>query len=521
VGELDELQSGDPRRIGPYWLEGRLGAGGIGRVYLGRTPEGGHVAITAVREELADNADFRARLAREVAAARKVSGVFTEPVVDADLDGPVPWLATVYVPGPSLADAVAVGGALSADSVLKLAAGLAEGLEAIHSAGILHGDLKPSNVILGEGGPRILGFGFSGSAELSVLTGGGWVAGLAGSISPEQAEGRDVGPPSDIFSLGAVLAFAAMGKDPFGDGTIAARLYRVVHGEPELGGLLEEFRPVIEWCLAKEPRHRPTIAQFLAGLDTAQPTCPPPGPAIRGHSAGPVIRSGTATVDLLGHPATERAAAAPHLPPGGASARKPTVTATGLHPAGAGNLPSHPPTRAVPPRPPDGAVRRYGPGVPAIPPGGQAGLTAERVWRSGHLPRPPRRPRRLARALGSALTVILLAASGVVLYIRFHHAPFQVTGAVITQQTRTGCRVDVTGRITTNGSAGTISYQWLFQPDRQPSQPLSQSVTAGQQAVYVTVAAEGTGQGSASRKVTLQVLGLQRRSAATSVVLKC
>jgi hypothetical protein len=166
-------------------------------------------------------------------------------------------------------------------------------------------------------------------------------------------------------------------------------------------------------------------------------------------------------------------------------------------------------------------VVRYGPGVPATPPASQAGLTAEHIWRTGLPPEAHRRPARQRRWFGTALTVLLLAASGVVLYLRFHHAPFHVTGVVISQQTRTGCGIDVTGRITTNGSAGTVSYQWVFRSDRQPPQPLSQSVVAGQHAVYVTVAVEGKGHGSATQTVTLQVLGPDPGTASKAVVVSC
>jgi hypothetical protein len=167
-------------------------------------------------------------------------------------------------------------------------------------------------------------------------------------------------------------------------------------------------------------------------------------------------------------------------------------------------------------------VVRHGPGVPATPPAGQAELTAERVWRSSrHTAKTSRRTARLRRLFGSALTVILLAAAGLTLYLRFHDAPFRVTGVVISQQARTGCGVDVTGRITTNGSAGTVSYQWLFRPDVQAPQPLSQSVIAGQQAVYVTAAVEGTGHGSEPETVTLQVLGPELTTASTAVVVSC
>jgi hypothetical protein len=166
-------------------------------------------------------------------------------------------------------------------------------------------------------------------------------------------------------------------------------------------------------------------------------------------------------------------------------------------------------------------VIRYGPGVPVSQPQSQAGLTAEHVWRTGRPPGPPPRRARFGRLAGSALTIILLAASGIVLYLRFHHAPFHVTSAAITGQARTGCGTDVTARITTNGPAGTVAYQWLFQPGGQPPQPLSQSVADGQHAVYVTVAVQGSGHGSASQTVTLQVLGPDPRTASADVVVSC
>jgi len=169
-------------------------------------------------------------------------------------------------------------------------------------------------------------------------------------------------------------------------------------------------------------------------------------------------------------------------------------------------------------------IVRYGPGVPATPPAGRAGLTAEHVWRASRPAKPAKPARRTARLrplFRTALTVILLAATGVTLYLRFHHAPFRVIGVVISQQTRTGCGVDVTGRITTNGSAGTVSYQWLFRPDGQPPQPLSQSVIAGQHAVYVTAAVDGTGRGSAPETVTLEVLGPELTTTSTAVVVSC
>ncbi len=182
--------------------------------------------------------------------------------------------------------------------------------------------------------------------------------------------------------------------------------------------------------------------------------------------------------------------------------------------------PGQPPTYIPPTQPPSDVVR-YGPGVPASVPASQAGPAAERVWRTGRLPEPPRRPRRLRRLFGSALTVILLAASGVVLYLHFHHAPFRVTGVEILKQTKNGCVDDVTGLITTNGAAGTVSYQWVFRPGQQVPQPLSQSVVGGQHALYVTAVVEGQGHGSASQTATLQLLGPAQRTASAPVIVRC
>jgi serine/threonine protein kinase len=269
---VKELQPGDPSAIGPYRLVGQLGQGGMGRVYLGVSPGGRPVAVKAIRAELAADPQFRTRFGREVAAARRVSGVFTAQVVDADVDGPVAWMATAYVPGPSLAEVVQSRGPLPEGSLLTLAAGLAESLGAIHAAGVVHRDLKPSNVLLAEDGPRVIDFGISrAAAEATALTQTGLVIGSPGFMSPEQAMGNEVGPPSDIFNLGAVLAFAATGEGPFGAGTTAALLYRVAHGAPNLDRVPPAVRPLIERCLAKDPEQRPTAAGLLAEVGALQP----------------------------------------------------------------------------------------------------------------------------------------------------------------------------------------------------------------------------------------------------------
>src|ERR1700761_7913685 len=263
---VEGLQAGDPRQAGPYRLVGRLGNGGMGQVYLGRSAGGRPGAVKVIRADLAGDAGFRARFRQEVEAARKVSGLFTALVVDADPAGSMPWLATAFVPGPSLAEAVTSHGKLPAETVLALAAGLAEGLQAIHAAGVVHRDLKPSNVLLADDGPRVIDFGISRAAEASVLTHTGAVVGSPGFMAPEQAEGNEVGPPSDMFSLGAVLTFAATGEGPFGTGSTVALIYRVVHGQPRLDDLPVQVRPLIERCLAKDPGDRPTAGEVLAEL---------------------------------------------------------------------------------------------------------------------------------------------------------------------------------------------------------------------------------------------------------------
>jgi len=265
----EELQPGDPERIGPYRVIRPLGSGGMGRVFLGRSAGGRPVAVKVIRADLAADSQFRARFRREVDAARKVNGLYTALVVDADLDGPMPWLATAYVAGPSLAEAVASQGPLPEASVLTLAAGLAEGLAAIHAVGVVHRDLKPANVLLADDGPRVIDFGISRAAEASALTHTGLLVGSPGFMSPEQAEGGEVGSPSDVFSLGAVLVFAATGHGPFGAGPTAALVYRVVHGAPDLDGCPAGCRALIERCLSKEPGQRPAAGDLLAELDDA------------------------------------------------------------------------------------------------------------------------------------------------------------------------------------------------------------------------------------------------------------
>ncbi|HEU5387567.1 MAG TPA: serine/threonine-protein kinase [Streptosporangiaceae bacterium] len=267
------LQPEDPREIGPYKLLGQLGSGGMGQVFLGMSAGGRPIAVKIIKTELATDPDFRARFRREVAAAQKVSGLFTALVVDADLDCPMPWLATAYVAGPSLTEAVRGHGPLPVRSLLALTAGLAEGLGAIHKAGVVHRDLKPSNVLLAEDGPRVIDFGISGAAEASAAAAAGEsvMIGSPGYMSPEQVLGYDIGLASDMFSLGAVLTFAATGQGPFGSGSPGALMYRLVNAPAKLDDVPAELRPLVGRCLAKHPGDRPTAGELLAEVGALQP----------------------------------------------------------------------------------------------------------------------------------------------------------------------------------------------------------------------------------------------------------
>ncbi|MFF9857602.1 MULTISPECIES: protein kinase domain-containing protein [Streptomyces] len=264
---MSALEPDDPRTVGEYRLLSRLGLGGMGRVFLGRSPGGRLVAVKVVHAELLRRPEFRDRFRREVQAARMVSGAFTAPVVDADPDAPLPWLVTSYIAGPSLEQAVAERGPFDPQAVLTLAAGLAEALVSIHAAHLVHRDLKPSNVLLAEDGPRVIDFGIVRSVDADSLTGTGHMAGSPGFMSPEQVNGDEVTWASDVFCLGAVLAFAATGANPFGAGPTPALLYRVVHNAPDVDAVTDPaLRSLIADCLAKDPAHRPAPREILARI---------------------------------------------------------------------------------------------------------------------------------------------------------------------------------------------------------------------------------------------------------------
>ena len=273
---MKPLAADDPRVIGEYRLRAQLGAGGMGRVYLGLSPAGRAVAIKVVHPDLASDADFLRRFGQEVAAARAVSGIYTAPVVASGLNERPPWLATAFVPGPPLDQVVSENGPLPEQALWPLLAGLVEALQAIHACGVVHRDLKPANVLLATDGPRVIDFGIARAADGTSLTAAGVVFGTPGYMSPEQAEGRGAGPASDVFALGCVVAYAAAGMGPFGTGTAAAILYRVVHAEPVLDGVPPRLREVIAACLAKDPAARPSLralsGMIAGGMDATGPS---------------------------------------------------------------------------------------------------------------------------------------------------------------------------------------------------------------------------------------------------------
>ncbi|MGW6539751.1 bifunctional serine/threonine-protein kinase/ABC transporter substrate-binding protein [Streptomyces sp. NPDC055051] len=261
----------DPSALAGYRLLGRLGAGGMGVVYLGRTDAGELAAVKVTLADRAERPDFRSRFRREVEAARRVVSPFAVPVLGADPDAPEPWLATAFVPGPSLGEAITAHGPLPGHSLRVLGGAVARALAAVHAAGLVHRDVKPGNVLLAVDGPRLIDFGIARAADPdgeTALTGTDMVVGTPGFLAPEQAEARtgEIGPASDVFALGCLLAYAATGRPPFGTGAVDALMYRTVHDEPDLDGVPAGLLPLLRECLAKDPAARPTAEALAARL---------------------------------------------------------------------------------------------------------------------------------------------------------------------------------------------------------------------------------------------------------------
>jgi eukaryotic-like serine/threonine-protein kinase len=461
---IDELLPDDPPWVGPYRLIRRLGAGGMGRVYLARSAGGHRVAVKVIRPDLASDRMFRIRFAREVAAARTVSGMYTALVVNADTGGPVPWLATAYVAGPSLAEAVDEQGPLPTDSLRALAAGLAEGLQAIHLAGLVHRDLKPSNVLLGHDGPRVIDFGISRALDASRHTATGVLLGTPGFMSPEQAQSRsgEVGPASDVFGLGGVLVFAATGSGPFGEGPGHALVYRAINEEPDLSGVPAELRPLIARCLAKDPARRPTPAELLAELDEGVITDGWLPPEVSGviHDYEAAPDAGAEAVPEAGPEAAPDAGseagpgAGPEAAPGprlpSAADAGPTLLVQAPEPDEATRASALPVARpALAPPPPGGGDP--GQDEPAVIDDGviDDGAVGDRASRPPAARRRPGR-RRLAVGLASAAVVVTAVAVSVALLVPGTPAARRPTHGALAEPTPTVVTLSPSSRPTTH-----------------------------------------------------------------------
>ncbi|BAJ27295.1 putative serine/threonine protein kinase [Kitasatospora setae KM-6054] len=329
------LRREDPRIVGPYRLHRRLGAGGMGVVYLGSDRKGQRVALKLIRAELAEDAEFRTRFAREIAAASRIRGGCTARVVGSDIEADRPWLATAYVPGPSLYKQVSEEGPMAWADAARIGSALADGLVKVHEAGVVHRDLKPSNILLSPKGPRIIDFGIAWSRGASTLTHVGTAVGSPGFLAPEQVRGAAVTPATDVFAFGATLAFALTGESPFGSGASSeVMLYRVVHEEPDLTGIPPVLAPLVRACLAKEPSERPPAAALHERLSEL---------AARGGSgggrAGRAAAAAAGRVDEAGAPAAPAAPAA-HVEEAEARPVRPGAAAGGgVRPGAAGGRP--------------------------------------------------------------------------------------------------------------------------------------------------------------------------------------
>ncbi|MFD9209572.1 serine/threonine-protein kinase [Streptomyces sioyaensis] len=258
------LDDDDPTRVAGYDLRARLGAGGMGRVYLAFSPGGRALAVKVVRPDYAQDEEFRRRFRKEIDAAQRVQGLYTAPVVDADSKAKLPWLATAYVPGPSLHQAVTEHGPLPLPTVFRLLAGVAEGLTAIHACDLIHRDLKPANILLAEDGPRVIDFGIAHAADATTITSTHVRVGTPAFMAPEQIRGRSATPATDVFALGNLAVFAATGRTAFGEGNPDALFYRILNEPPELDDCPPALRAAVKRCLARDPKKRPAVSELMA-----------------------------------------------------------------------------------------------------------------------------------------------------------------------------------------------------------------------------------------------------------------
>ncbi|MFJ8475973.1 serine/threonine-protein kinase [Kitasatospora sp. NPDC094011] len=379
------LQAEDPTEVAGYRLYARLGAGGMGRVYLSYTPGGRPVALKVVRPEFAEDPEFHRRFTQEVANAQRIHGLYTAQVIDAGTDADSPWLVTAYVPGPSLQQVVREHGALPVRTVLLLMGGIAEALQAIHGVDVVHRDLKPANVLVAADGPRVIDFGIARAADATALTGTGLRIGSPAFMSPEQAQGTAVTPATDVFALGALAAYVASGVQPFGEGPDTAVLYRVVHERPELDAVPAELRALLERCLAKSPADRPTPAEII---ETA-----------RNHpEVGGQLRFADDWLPALVSSEITRRSDLPRTP------AAPTMVATALSPT----TPEPTPAAAPPPAFGELPTTRVQPPEPTAPAGGAAPAPAASPARTGGVSWKALLAVAVAVALGGTLAGVVL-----------------------------------------------------------------------------------------------------------------
>ncbi|KUO14338.1 hypothetical protein AQJ91_47485, partial [Streptomyces dysideae] len=381
--------------MGGYRLVAQLGSGGMGRVYLSHTPGGRAVAVKVIRPDLAQNAEFRKRFRAEVAAASRVHGLYTAPVVDSDTEGSMPWCATAYVPGPSLADAVRDHGPLPVDTVLRLIAGVAEALQAVHREGIVHRDLKPSNVLLAADGPRVIDFGVARAADATSVTQSGVALGTVAYMAPEQVLGGEAAASADVFALGQTAVFAATGTAAFGDGDPHAVLYRVVHEQPDLSRVPGEIRDLVAWCLRKPAAERPSVEDVIRSVQTIQ--------ANRGDAA--LLTSGAWLPGELAAGITARTAEADQGR-AGAAAHTQSLDGFGPAPAGFGPAVAYSPTSAS-----HAAL----PGPYVMGPGAAEGAYAPPPWPQPPEPAATQTSSVAAGGKGRKARVWMLSAAAVVL----------------------------------------------------------------------------------------------------------
>ncbi|MDA2805393.1 serine/threonine-protein kinase [Nocardiopsis suaedae] len=457
------LRTGDPRELGDYTVLGRLGRGGMGTVYLARTPEGRRVAVKLIHPDLTDDEDFRRRFAREVESARRVARFSTAGVLDARLEGEPLFIVSEYVPGPNLAEAVAAEGPMAGGTLDGLAMGVAAALTAIHGAGVIHRDLKPANVLLSSVGPKVIDFGIARAMEDDgAVTRSSQLMGTPAYLAPELIAGRDITPASDIFSWGCLVAFAGTGRAPFDAPSVPAVLNQITSMAPELGDLEPPLRDMVAAALSKEPTERPTAQQLLNRLvgqedpdeavvdSTVVRSWTPPSTA----RPTQAMAAGAADGDTPASEPGERPTAA--MPPPGATqaappqdtmaAAPPTMPYAPQHPSGPqppvpggapqGAVPSGPqqppgpPPHGYGPGGPGGPMGPGGPGVPSPPhggpapfaaggPGGPAGPGTPPGGQHGGQASPGGRKRRSKAVLGlvaAGAVLVLLAAGGAAVY---------------------------------------------------------------------------------------------------------